>query len=54
MMNRFLVEVRGEVMTLFATLRAIVTLCENAKPGNERVVLDNIMDVAEAAMKGKE
>jgi hypothetical protein len=34
-------------------LRAIVTLCENAKPGNERIVLDNIRDVAEAAMKGR-
>jgi hypothetical protein len=34
-------------------LSAIVTLCDNAKPGNERVVLDNIRDVAEAAMKGR-
>jgi hypothetical protein len=34
-------------------LRAIMTLCDNAKPGNERVVLDNIRDVAEAALKGR-
>jgi hypothetical protein len=40
-------------VNLITALRAILTLCESAVRGNERVVLDNIRYVAEAALKGR-